>query len=101
MKLFYKCHRPFKQLIVQLYKKNGAKSEYIRTDPGISYSLNHLMRVLYIKQAVIMGQQQQQQQISLESMGCNKKQQHITSSKQLILVNNDGYQQIEAKLATF
>ena len=49
MKQFYRYHRPFKQLIVQLYKKYGAKSQYIRTDPGISYALNHLMRVLYIK----------------------------------------------------
>lgn len=49
MKLFYRYHRPFKQLIIQLYKKYGAKSLYIRTDPGISYALNHLMRVLYIK----------------------------------------------------
>lgn len=49
MKLFYRYHRPFKQLIIQLYKKYGAKSQYIRTDPGISYALNHLMRVLYIK----------------------------------------------------
>jgi len=49
MKIFYRYHRPFKQLIIQLYKKYGAKSQYIRTDPGISYALNHLMRVLYIK----------------------------------------------------
>ena len=49
MKLFYRYHRPFKQLIIQLYRKYGAKSQYIRTDPGISYALNHLMRVLYIK----------------------------------------------------
>jgi len=49
MKVFYRYHRPFKQLIIQLYKKYGAKSLYIRTDPGISYALNHLMRVLYIK----------------------------------------------------
>ncbi len=49
MKVFYRYHRPFKQLIIQLYKKYGAKSQYIRTDPGISYALNHLMRVLYIK----------------------------------------------------
>lgn len=49
MKMFYRYHRPFKQLIIQLYKKYGAKSQYIRTDPGISYALNHLMRVLYIK----------------------------------------------------
>ena len=51
MKMFYRYHRSFKQLIIQLYKKYGAKSQYIRTDPGISYALNHLMRVLYIKNA--------------------------------------------------
>lgn len=51
MKTFYRYHRPFKQLIVQLYKKYGAKSQFIRIDPGISYALNHLMRVLYIKSA--------------------------------------------------
>ena len=56
MKLFYRYHRPFKQLVIKLYKKYGAKSQYIRTDPGISYALNHLMRVLYIKN---MQQQQQ------------------------------------------
>ena len=49
MKMFYRYHRPFKQLIVQLYKKYGAKSQFIRIDPGISYALNHLMRALYIK----------------------------------------------------
>jgi hypothetical protein len=52
MKIFYRYHRPFKQLIIQLYKKYGAKSLYIRSDPGISYALNHLMRVLYIKNTV-------------------------------------------------
>ena len=52
MKVFYRYHRPFKQLIIKLYKKYGAKSLYIRTDPGISYALNHLMRVLYIKNAL-------------------------------------------------
>jgi hypothetical protein len=56
MKQFYKGHRPFKQLIVQLYKKYGAKSDFIRTDPGISYALNHLMRVLYIKQTFAAAQ---------------------------------------------
>ena len=34
---------------MQLIEKYGAKSKYILTDPGISYALNHLMRVLYIK----------------------------------------------------
>ena len=34
MKLFYRYHKPFKQLIVQLIEKYGAKSKYIRTDPG-------------------------------------------------------------------
>lgn len=49
MKKFYRNHKPFKQLIIKLIEKYGAKSKYIRTDPGISYALNHLMRVLYIK----------------------------------------------------
>lgn len=49
MKFFYRHHKPFKQLIIQLYKKYGAKSEFSRIEPGISYALNHLMRVLYIK----------------------------------------------------
>ena len=43
MKMFYRYDRPFKHLIVQLYKK------FIRIDTGISYALNHLMRSLYIK----------------------------------------------------
>ena len=34
MKIFYRYHKPFKQLIVQLIEKYGAKSKYIRTDPG-------------------------------------------------------------------
>lgn len=49
MKFFYRHHKPFKQLVVQLYRKYGAKSEFSRVEPGISYGLNHLMRVLYIK----------------------------------------------------
>jgi hypothetical protein len=49
MRLFYKNHKPFKQLIVSLYKKYGAKSKFINLDPGISYALNHLIRVLYIQ----------------------------------------------------
>ena len=49
MRLYYRYHKPFKHLIVQLIEKYGAKSIYIKTDPGISYALNHLIRVLYIK----------------------------------------------------
>jgi hypothetical protein len=49
MRFFYRHHKPFKQLIVQLIEKYGAKSKYIRIDPGISYALNHLMRVLYMR----------------------------------------------------
>lgn len=49
MKMFYRYHKPFKQLIIELYKKYGAKSKYSAIDPGISYALHHLMRVLYIK----------------------------------------------------
>ena len=66
MKLFYRYHRHFKQLLVKLYKKYGAKSaaaaaaaaaasssDHVpmprHNDPGIAYALNHLMRVLYIK----------------------------------------------------
>jgi hypothetical protein len=66
MKQFYRYHRPFKQLIVQLYKKYGAKSQYSRLDPGISYALNHLMRVLYINNT------KQQQQIE-EAMTNSQK----------------------------
>ena len=58
MKLFYRYHRPFKQLVIKLYKKYGAKSQYTRTDPGISYALNHLMRVLYIRNMQKPGSQQ-------------------------------------------
>lgn len=51
MKVYYRHHRHFKCLIVRLYKKYGAKSKtkFSHTYPGISYALNHLMRVLYLR----------------------------------------------------
>ena len=70
MKTFYRYHRPFKQLIVQLYKKYGAKSQFILVDPGISYALNHLMRVLYIKN---------KSQVSSSSSSSSKK--HLSSAQ--------------------
>lgn len=51
MRTFYRHHRHFKCLIVRLYKKYGAKSKtkFSLAYPGISYALNHLMRVLYLR----------------------------------------------------
>lgn len=49
MLLFYRHHKHFKRLLIELYRKYGAKSEYILIDPGVSYALHHLMRVLYLK----------------------------------------------------
>ena len=76
MKMFYRYHKPFKQLIVQLYKKYGAKSQFIRIDPGISYALNHLMRALYIKSAsnqiAASAQSASQQQHQLAAPGSSR-----------------------------
>lgn len=86
MKLFYRYHRPFKQLIIQLYKKYGAKSLYIRTDPGISYALNHLMRVLYIKNSMPVTNSTSTGVLSGSSLAKTQKQQsskNLTSKKKL------------------
>jgi hypothetical protein len=62
--LFYKNHKQFKHLIISLYKKYGAKSKFITIDPGISYALNHLIRVLYIQNVNQSSNEKQQQQSS-------------------------------------
>lgn len=51
MRVFYRHHKHFKCLIIRLYKKYGAKSKtkFSYTYPGISYALNHLVRVLYLR----------------------------------------------------
>lgn len=49
MHSFYKNHSHFKKLVVNLFKKYGAKSVFIELDPGISYAINHLIHVLYIQ----------------------------------------------------
>ena len=55
MKNYYFNNKPFKQLIIKLYKKFSAKSVYILKDPGISYALNGLMRELYMTKKSIPG----------------------------------------------
>lgn len=80
MRMFYRHHQHFKWLIIRLYKKYGAKSKtkYSYTYPGISYALNHLMRVLYLRL-----QLQQQQQLKQISIGKNK----VSILKIIILVS--------------
>ena len=84
MKLFYRYHRPFKQLIIQLYKKYGAKSQYIRTDPGISYALNHLMRVLYIKSTQPTASSISSSTTNSIPQGLSVKNQRQESAKNLV-----------------
>ena len=88
MKLFYRYHRPFKQLIIKLYKKYGAKSQYIRTDPGISYALNHLMRVLYIKNALTSAASASSGISSANSAASSNAHKQL-SSKNLAALNNN------------
>jgi hypothetical protein len=51
MRLYYRHHKLFKRLIVCLYKKYSpkSKSQFSYVYPGISYALNHLMRVLFLR----------------------------------------------------
>jgi hypothetical protein len=52
MLAFYRENKGLKYVLVELYKKYGAKSRYIHIDPGISYALNHLARVLYLNKRI-------------------------------------------------
>jgi hypothetical protein len=101
MRLFYKNHKQFKHLIISLYKKYGAKSKFITIDPGISYALNHLIRVLYIQNVNRSSNEQQLQVIKSQDVMISNANNAAINNQATRVCSNPGCSNEETKYKPF